>query len=160
MDSEGQREDVEVPRQRGAARTAAPSARSGSRAVLLLREIPFGQDGNFSYEALITRLNADLANGIGNLASRTLTMIRNYRQGRVPTAAAVEGLPQEVEKAVAAYRESFERYEFHRALEGLWTLIGFMDRAIVQYQPWTLAKKEDAESQSKLDAILYSAPRC
>lgn len=123
----------------------------------LLREIPFGQDGNFSYEALITRLNADLANGIGNLASRTLTMIRNYRGGQTPPVSAIEGVEEELARTVAGYRESFERYEFHRALETLWSLIGFMDRAIVQYQPWTLAKKQDAESQKRLDAILYSA---
>jgi methionyl-tRNA synthetase len=123
----------------------------------LLREIPFGQDGTFSYEALITRANADLANGLGNLASRTLTMIRQYRNGAVP---ASEGAPQvrtEAEKAIAGFRESFERYEFHRALEQLWALVTFLDRAIVQYQPWTLAKKEDDASRALLDEILYSA---
>jgi methionyl-tRNA synthetase len=123
----------------------------------LLREIPFGQDGNFSYEALITRLNADLANGLGNLASRTLTMIRNYRAGQTPPVSAVPDVEAEFGRAVAAYRDSFEKYEFNRALESLWSLIGFMDRAIVQHQPWTLAKKQDAESQARLDAILYSA---
>lgn len=123
----------------------------------LLREIPFGQDGNFSYDALITRLNADLANGLGNLASRTLTMIRNYRGGKTPPPAAIDGIADELSRTVTAFRAGFERYEFHRALEQLWALIGFMDRAIVQYQPWTLAKATDDDSRRKLDAVLYSA---
>jgi methionyl-tRNA synthetase len=123
----------------------------------LLREIPFGQDGNFSYDSLITRINADLANGLGNLGSRTLTMIRQYRQGRVPASAGIAGIAEQARATIAAYRESFEKYEFHRALEQLWALISTVDRAIVSYQPWTLAKKPEAESQERLDEILYSA---
>lgn len=123
----------------------------------LMREIPFGQDGSFSYDSMITRCNADLANGLGNLASRTLTMIRQYRDGKVPAVAAAPNVAEEAAKAIAAYRESFENFEFHRALEQLWALITFMDRAIVQYQPWILAKKQDEESQRLLDEILYSA---
>ena len=120
----------------------------------LLREIPFGQDGNFSYDAMVTRCNADLANGIGNLASRTLTMIRQYRGGKVPAHAGSPAIQTEAEKAIHAYRESFDHYEFNRGLEQLWALITTVDRAIVQYQPWTLAKTGENE---KLDEILYSA---
>jgi len=124
----------------------------------LLREIPFGQDGNFSYDVLITRVNADLANGLGNLASRTLTMIRQYRDGVIPASAGNAEIADAAAKALAAYRESFEKYEFHKALEQLWQLIGAVDRAIVQYQPWILAKKkDDAEARAKLDEILYTA---
>ncbi|HSW52027.1 MAG TPA: class I tRNA ligase family protein, partial [Sulfuricaulis sp.] len=61
----------------------------------LMREIPFGQDGSFSYDAMITRCNADLANGLGNLASRTLTMIRQYREGRIPPAGAAPNVREE-----------------------------------------------------------------
>lgn len=123
----------------------------------LMREIPFGQDGSFSYDAMITRCNADLANGLGNLASRTLTMIRQYRGGRIPPAGAAPNVREEAAKTISGFHESFQAFEFHRALEQVWALITFMDRAIVQYQPWLLAKKEDAESQRLLDEILYSA---
>lgn len=123
----------------------------------LMREIPFGQDGSFSYDAMITRCNADLANGLGNLTSRTLTMIRQYRDGKIPPAGAAPNVREEAAKTIAGFHESFQAYEFHRALEQVWALITFMDRAIVQYQPWTLAKKQDEESQRLLDEILYSA---
>ncbi len=123
----------------------------------LLREIPFGQDGNFSYDSLITRINADLANGLGNLASRTLTMIRQYRGGNIPASSGSAEIAEAARQAVASYRTSFESYEFHRALEALWGLIGTVDKAIVAYQPWTLAKKDHPEPQAQLDEILYSA---
>jgi methionyl-tRNA synthetase len=123
----------------------------------LLREIPFGQDGNFSYDALVTRINADLANGIGNLASRTLTMIRQYRGGVVPASQGSAEIAENAQKTIKNYRETFENYEFHRSLEQLWGLIGSVDRAIVQYQPWILAKKDHPEPQAKLDEILYTA---
>jgi methionyl-tRNA synthetase len=123
----------------------------------LLREIPFGQDGNFSYDSLITRVNADLANGLGNLSNRTLTMIRQYRAGVIPAGSSNAGIAEEAAKAIAAYRESFERFEFHRALETLWALIGMVDRAIVEYQPWTLAKSSKDGAAARLDEILYTA---
>jgi methionyl-tRNA synthetase len=123
----------------------------------LLREIPFGQDGNFSYDAMITRINADLANGIGNLSSRTLTMIRQYRDGKIPASKGIDEVAGECAKTIAAYRESFEKFEFHRALEQLWALITVVDKAIVSYQPWKLAKQTDAESQAKLDEILFTS---
>jgi methionyl-tRNA synthetase len=123
----------------------------------LLRDIPFGQDGNFSYDSLITRVNADLANGLGNLASRTLTMIRQYRDGQIPASAGSTEIAAAAAQAITAYRASFENFEFHRALESLWGLISTVDKAIVAYQPWILAKKADPESQAKLDEILFSA---
>ncbi|MBE0656745.1 MAG: methionine--tRNA ligase [Bryobacteraceae bacterium] len=123
----------------------------------LMREIPFGQDGSFSYDALVARANSDLANGLGNLASRTLTMIRQYRGGLIPQSQGVAEIAEEARQTIAGYRDQFEKYQFHRALEQLWALIGTVDRAIVQYQPWVLAKKQDGESQSKLDDILYTA---
>jgi methionyl-tRNA synthetase len=123
----------------------------------LLREIPFGQDGNFSYDALITRINADLANGLGNLSNRTLTMIRQYRGGVIPRGSSNNAIAEEAAKVIAGYRESFEKFEFHRALESLWALIGMVDRAIVEYQPWTLAKSEAVDAGARLDEILYTA---
>jgi len=123
----------------------------------LFREIPLGQDGSFSYDALTTRYNADLANGLGNLASRTLAMIRQYRNGVIPESAGSQEVAEEAAKAIAAFHGAFAGYEFHKGLEQLWGLLGAVDRAIVQYQPWTLAKKEDAGSQSRLNEILYTA---
>ncbi len=123
----------------------------------LMREIPFGQDGSFSYDALVGRANSDLANGLGNLTSRTLTMIRQYRGGLVPASQGIAEIAEEARQTVAGYRDNFEKFQFHRALEQLWSLIGTVDRAIVQYQPWVLAKKQDAESQAKLDGILYTS---
>jgi methionyl-tRNA synthetase len=84
-------------------------------------------------------------------------MIRQYREGRIPPGGAAPNVREEAAKTIAGFHESFQAFEFHRALEQAWALITFMDRAIVQYQPWLLAKKEDAESQKLLDEILYSA---
>ncbi|GAB4405265.1 MAG: methionine--tRNA ligase [Bryobacter sp.] len=118
----------------------------------LLREIPFGQDGNFSYDALVARYNADLANGLGNLVSRTLSMIKQYREGRVPAPA-----PQTLgEGAVALAMEQYGRFEFHRALETLWRWIGECDKYIVENAPWKLAKDASAAAQARLDQVLYS----
>jgi methionyl-tRNA synthetase len=123
----------------------------------LFREIPFGGDGNFSFDALVGRYNSDLANGLGNLLSRTTAMIRQYRGGKIPASTGAASILEEASKTVASFRESFDRFEFHRALEQVWALLTFVDRAIVQYQPWNLSKKEDAESQARLDEILYSS---
>jgi methionyl-tRNA synthetase len=123
----------------------------------LFREIPFGGDGNFSYDALVGRYNSDLANGLGNLLSRTTAMIRQYREGKIPASVGAASITEEANKTVASFRESFDRFEFHRALEQVWALLTFVDRAIVQYQPWNLSKKEDAESQARLNEILYSS---
>src|SRR6266705_3207413 len=96
----------------------------------LLREIVFGQDGSFSFDALVQRYNADLANGLGNLASRTLTMITRYFRGEVPypshTAAhtaADDAIAATARKAIAEYNTLFEKYQFSRALEATWAVV-------------------------------------
>ncbi len=124
----------------------------------LLREIVFGQDGNFSHEALATRYNADLANGIGNLASRTASMLGRYCGGAVPECrGGVDGgLPglaaQCIEQAVARYR----KFAFSRALETVWTLLARTDKYIVEHKPWVLAKSGEASAREQLDATLYN----
>lgn len=128
----------------------------------LLREIIFGQDGSFSYDALVTRYNSDLANGLGNLASRTLTMIHQYCGGRIPPfeqpcEPADSGLPQAARETVGAMVNAFEHFEFSRGLEAVWSMLSAADKFIVERAPWTLAKKEDQESRRKLNATLYSA---
>lgn len=122
----------------------------------LLREIPFGQDGNFSYDVLITRINADLANGLGNLASRTLTMIRQYFNSEIPASAGDAEFNTLAEQTRDQYLESFNRFEFNRALENLWAMISRLDKHIVERAPWVLAKKQDPESRAVLAATLYN----
>jgi methionyl-tRNA synthetase len=123
----------------------------------LLREVVFGQDGSFSYDALVGRYNSDLANGLGNLASRTLTMIHQYRKGAVPPAAGDPRIAEAATQATAVALEAYERFEFSKALESIWTLIAGVDKFIVEQAPWKLAKGEDAESAKKLDDTLYTS---
>ncbi|MEZ5364396.1 MAG: methionine--tRNA ligase [Bryobacterales bacterium] len=124
----------------------------------LLREIVFGQDGNFSWEALVGRYNSDLANGIGNLLSRTVTMIHKYRDGKVPAPPAGHdaGLPEKARQTIPAAIDHYERFEFSKALESIWSLLGAVDKYIVEMKPWTLAKGGE-EDQAKLDATLYNS---
>ncbi len=121
----------------------------------LLREIVFGQDGSFSYDALVGRYNSDLAHGFGNLASRTLAMIHQYRQGIVPQAAGEPLIAQTAKQSTALALEAFERFEFSKALEAIWNLIGMLDKFIVERAPWKLAK--EAGSSQQLDDTLYTA---
>src|SRR5438132_869317 len=120
----------------------------------LLREIVFGQDGSFSYDALIGRYNSDLANGLGNLASRTLTMIHQYRDGAIPSRSAEEisKIAGDTIRNVAA---AFDAFEFSKALENVWTLLAAVDKFIVEQAPWKLVKEPD--SQTKLDNTLYTS---
>lgn len=121
----------------------------------LLREIVFGQDGSFSYEGMIQRYNADLANGLGNLCSRTLTMLKQYRDGKVPAVAFDQGIGEEAFRLAHAARDAYAQFEFSRALESIWTLISAADKFIVERAPWKLAKDPDAQAQ--LDETLYTA---
>ena len=122
----------------------------------LLREIVFGQDGSFSYDALIGRYNAELANGLGNLASRTLTMINQYRDGAIP-AGTDEAIQKAACGVIRATAEAFYNFEFSKGLESVWSLLSAVDKFIVEQAPWTLAKKQDAESQATLDRTLYTS---
>src|SRR6516162_5549887 len=92
----------------------------------LLREIVFGQDGSFSYDALIGRYNSELANGLGNLVSRTLTMIRQYRDGVVP-AGTVEDIALVARQTILDLNATFEAFEFSRGLEAVWGLLSALD---------------------------------
>jgi methionyl-tRNA synthetase len=123
----------------------------------LLREIVFGQDGSFSYDALVGRYNSDLANGLGNLASRTLNMVQQYRGGAVPARYDDADFRAEADETAIAVWESYERFDFSHALERIWSLIGRLDKLIVEYAPWKLAKSDAPESKECLDRILYSA---
>ena len=121
----------------------------------LLREIVFGQDGGFSYDALVGRYNSDLANGLGNLASRTLTMIHQYCGGAVPACTTEGAIPQVARQTIEAAIGAFEELEFSKGLEAVWALLSATDKFIVEQAPWTLARKP--ESRPRLDATLYTA---
>jgi len=123
----------------------------------LLREIVFGQDGSFSYDALVSRYNSDLANGLGNLASRTLTMINQYRQGAIPDGEEPE-IAAVAYQTIDAVQAAFDRFEFSKGLEAIWALVSTVDKFIVARAPWNLARQlGDATSQSLLDSTLYAA---
>jgi len=130
----------------------------------LLREVVFGQDGSFSFDALVQRYNSDLANGLGNLASRTLAMITRYFKGEVPypshTAShtAEEDLVAILAKhTISEFGELFEQYQFSRALEQAWALVAAVDKYIVENEPWALAEKQDEGSRSRLATVLYTS---
>jgi methionyl-tRNA synthetase len=122
----------------------------------LLREVVFGQDGSFSYDALVGRYNSDLANGLGNLASRTLAMINQYRDGVVPASDGNQQIAQSAQEITATVMESLDRFEFSKALEAIWSMIGAVDKYIVEQAPWKLAKGGDSEAK-RLDEVLYTS---
>jgi methionyl-tRNA synthetase len=122
----------------------------------LLREIVFGTDGAFSYDALIGRYNSDLANGLGNLASRTLTMIHQYRDDGIPEGSDPE-IARLANETVAAVEKHFDAFEFSKGLEAVWALISAVDKYIVQKAPWKLARQTDQVSQTELSTTLYTA---
>ncbi|MGB9404583.1 MAG: methionine--tRNA ligase, partial [Candidatus Acidiferrales bacterium] len=125
----------------------------------LLREVVFGQDGNFSREAMLTRYNADLANGLGNLASRVLAMIQQYFDGSVPATkgggAGAETLLSTAKEAIAGARQQYETLQFSGALQQIWQLISRVDAYLVNEKPWKLS--EDAAQRERLSEVLYAA---
>src|ERR1700758_657691 len=130
----------------------------------LLREVVFGSDGSFSFDALVQRYNADLATGLGNLASRTLTMINRYFKGEVPypshTAARrpVDDAIAEIAKDIIDdYNVLFDQFQFSKALEVAWGLVAAVDKYIVENEPWALGEKQDNESRARLATVLYTS---
>ena len=127
----------------------------------LLREVPFGQDGDFSETALVARINSDLANGLGNLLSRTITLIERSAAGIIPEIPP--SLDTDIEeKLTVAGLEAFsladsdiERMAFSRALEQIWQLVRAADLYLEAHAPWTLAK--DPGKKTLLDRVLYRA---
>src|SRR5213076_2233741 len=124
----------------------------------LLREVVFGQDGNFSYDALVTRYNSDLANGLGNLASRTAALIEKNFSGKIPKATERrpqdEALASEVQTAIGEALENYDNFSFARALETIWGVVGSADKYLTTEQPWALG--DSAEEQSRKATILWT----
>src|SRR4051794_3241598 len=123
----------------------------------LLREIVFGQDGSFSFDALVGRYNSDLANGLGNLASRTLNMISQYRGGMIPGSEGDEAQAQAAQAATSNVLTAYEDFDFSHGLELIWSIVSNLDKFIVERAPWKLAKDPAPEAQAKLDQTLYTA---
>jgi len=124
-----------------------------------LREMPLGQDANFSDEAILTRFNADLANDLGNLVSRATTMVHRYRDGLIPDAPADRAqaldrdLDAAVAKAIEAVKANFQAYQVSLALQDTWTLVRQVNKYIVDREPWKLAK--DVTNTDLLNQTLY-----
>ncbi|HEX8706828.1 MAG TPA: methionine--tRNA ligase, partial [Pyrinomonadaceae bacterium] len=134
-----------------------------------LREMVFGQDGKFGYESVVDRANSDLASGLGNLSSRTLTMIQKYNAGLVPAPEMSEeryllakragvdpdplSLASSLEHARDQFIRHFEDYAFSRALEAVWAIIARVDKMISDAKPWELARQE--EQKQTLGVVLY-----
>ncbi|HEX3155384.1 MAG TPA: methionine--tRNA ligase subunit beta, partial [Candidatus Angelobacter sp.] len=130
----------------------------------LLREVVFGQDGSFSFDALVQRYNSDLANDLGNLSSRTLTMINRYFNGSVPYPSPTVArkatdavIKEHAQSVIREFGELFDDYQFSRALESAWSLIGSVNKYLVDEEPWIVAEKEGEENRSRLATILYTA---
>jgi methionyl-tRNA synthetase len=121
----------------------------------LLREIVFGQDGSFSFDALVQRYNADLANGYGNLVSRTLAMTVKYFDGVVPSGDSDTLLRTAAATAIVSAGESFDTLDFSHALEAIWAFVATVDGRITARAPWKLAASGD-DARPELASILYS----
>jgi methionyl-tRNA synthetase len=121
----------------------------------LLREVPFGADGSYNHEAIVGRMNADLANNFGNLAQRSLSMVAKNCEGRVPVpggfSAQDTALLAQANGLLDAARAAFEKQEFSRALEGIWGVLGDTNAYFAEQAPWVL-RKTDVE---RMNTVLY-----
>ena len=121
-----------------------------------LREVPFGQDGNYSHEAIVNRINADLANDLGNLAQRSLSMIAKNCDGVVPEPGELQrrrqGDPGAGRRAARAWRaRRWTTQQIHQALDAVWAVVAEANRYFAGEEPWALAKTDPA----RMETVLY-----
>lgn len=123
----------------------------------LLREVPYGEDAVYSRRSLVERINADLANDLGNALHRTLSMLNRYFDGVVPAVGPVEPIEQEIQALAEETRhvmdEHVERFELNEALRALWRLVGRLNKYIDESEPWALAK--DEAKRERLGTVMY-----
>lgn len=130
----------------------------------LLRDVSFGLDGNFSEEAIIKRFNSDLANDLGNLVYRTLTMVEKYYQGAVPEEGKLDVQGEKIRQAISALEQAVYTplswgFDFSLALQKIWDLIGMANKYIEETKPWNLAKENKAEELKSFIRLLVDVIR-
>lgn len=129
----------------------------------LLREIPFGQDGDYSRSSLINRINGELSNGLGNLVSRTLGMIEKYFDGKIPDPGNMLKpdlhIKKEALKTSERVEQDIENIEFNKALTTIWTFISEVNKYVDESAPWNLAKKNEKERLSTVLWVLAESIR-
>ena len=118
--------------------------------------MPFGQDGNYSHDAIAGRINSDLANDLGNLAQRSLSMVAKNLDGTVPEPGELtsedRAMLDEARAVVAEYRTAFDALAFHRGLESVWRVIASANRYFTAQQPWVLRKTDPG----RMATVLYT----
>jgi len=123
----------------------------------LLREVPFGLDGDFSHSALVNRINSDLANDLGNLLNRSTAMIHKYFGGDLPACAAMEAVDsayrEKSSAMITAVATQMGELSFSKALQGIWEVISAGNKYIDETAPWTLAK--DPAMKERLGTVMY-----
>ncbi|MBM6621118.1 methionine--tRNA ligase [Micrococcaceae bacterium RIT802] len=121
----------------------------------LLREVPFGADGNYSHEAIVGRMNSDLANNLGNLAQRSLSMVAKNCEGKVPTPGDFTETDRALLDAATGLldhsRGAYDRQEFSKALEAIWHVLGDTNAYFAEQAPWVLRKTDTA----RMETVLY-----
>ncbi|MDT5207326.1 MAG: methionyl-tRNA synthetase [Mycobacterium sp.] len=126
----------------------------------LLREVPFGQDGSYSEDAIITRINADLANELGNLAQRSLSMVAKNLGGVVPAPGEFSAEDTELlavaDGLLERVRTDFDNQSMHLALEAIWLMLGAANRYFSAQEPWVLRKSESEADQARFATVLYT----
>jgi len=123
----------------------------------LLREIPIGADGNFSYKLLVKRVNSDLANDLGNLSNRILTMIESNCKGQIPESGEAETRDEELKQfsseTIDLFRKNFDSLQINKAIENVWELISMVNKYIVANEPWAMGA--DPAKKDRLGTVLY-----